>query len=270
VPLARRRDLPVSRPATGVARRWKLAGPGVALAALLLSACQTGPAFEGGRPSAVSKPNQAFLRGLQLSALPAPRPAYREIGGCAYRAVTTDAQGKYGSRTFDLAIHRARDRLLVGMANGGLNSTALIGPNGELYDFNLAGAGQPLNADTFPAYAKRRAAALKPVHGADSHVINELALYFPHYSGVRLVPGETAATIPDENGRPWARYVYRGTALHAGRPVLVLDLLRRSDAKPQQGERTIGFSLVDRERMLPLLTIVEAIQKIHLQQVRCR
>lgn len=260
----------MSRLSAGVAGRWKRAGPALALAASLLSACQTGPAFEGGRPSAVSKPNHAFLRSLQLSALPAPRPAYRAIDGCSYRAVTTDAQGKYGSRTFELALRRARDRLLVSMANGGLTSTALIGPDGKLYDFNLAGAGQPLNADTFPAYAKRRAAALKPVHGADSHVVNELALYFPHYSGVRLVPGETAATVPDENGRPWARYVYRGTALHAGRPVFVLDLLRASEAKPQQGERTIGFSLIDREHMLPALTIVEAIQKIHLQQVGCR
>lgn len=260
----------MSRLAAGVGRRRKRAGLGAALAALLLSACQTGPAFEGGRPSAVSKPNHAFLRSLQLSASPAPRPAYREIDGCSYRAVTTDAQGKYGSRTFELAVRRARDRLLVSMANGALTSTALIGPDGKLYDFNLAGAGQPLNADTFPAYAKRRAAALKPVHGADSHVVNELALYFPDYSGVRLVPGETAATIADENGRPWARYVYRGTALLAGRSVFVLDLLRRSDAKPQQGERTIGFSLIDRERMLPALTIVESIQKIHLQQVRCR
>lgn len=260
----------MSRLAASVAGRRKRAGLGAALAALLLSACQTGPAFEGGRPSAVSKPNHAFLRSLQISALPAPRPAYRAIDGCSYRAVTTDAQGKYGSRTFELAMRPARDRLLVSMANGGLTSTALIGPDGKLYDFNLAGAGQPLNADTFPAYAKRRAAALKPVHGADSHVVNELALYFPHYSGVRLVPGETAATVPDENGRPWARYVYRGTTLLAGRPVFVLDLLRASEAKPQQGERTIGFSLIDRERMLPALTIVEAIQKIHLQQVRCR
>jgi hypothetical protein len=240
------------------------------LAALLLSACQTGPAFEGGSPSAVSKSSHAFLRNLQLSAVPAPRPAYGAIDGCSYRAVTTDAQGKYGSGTFELAMRRARDRLLVSMAQGGATSTALIGSDGKLYDFNLAGAGQPLNADTFPAYAKRRAAALKPVHGADSHVVNELALYFPDYSVVRLVPGETAATIPDENGGIWARYVYRGTALLAGRPVFVLDLLRRSDAKPQQGERTIGFSLIDRERMVPVLTIVEAIQKIHLQQVRCR
>lgn len=260
----------MSRLAAAIAGSWKQAGPGLALAALLLSACQTGPAFEGGRPLAVSKPNQAFLRRLQPSALPAPRPPYRGIDGCTYRAVTTDAQGKYASRTFELAMRRARDRLLVSMANGGLTSSALVGTDGKLYDYNLAGAGQPLNADTFPAYAKRRAAALKPVHGADSHVINELALYFPHYSGVRLVPGETAATIPDENGRPWARYVYRGTAVEAGRPVFVLDLLRRSDAKPQQGERTIGFSLVDRERMLPLLMIMESIQKVHLQQVRCR
>jgi hypothetical protein len=260
----------VSAPATGVATLRKRAGVGAALAALLLSACQTGPAFQGGPPSAVSKPNQAFLRSLQLSPVPAERPSYRGIDGCTYRAVTTDSQGKYASRTFELAMRRARDRLLVSMANGGLTSTALIGADGKLYDYNLAGSGQPLNADTFPAYAKRRAAALKPVHGADSHVINDLALYFPDYSGVRLVPGATAATIPDENGRPWARYVYRGTALHAGRPVFVLDLLRRSDAKPQQGERTIGFSLVDRERMLPLLIVVESIQKIYLQQVRCR
>jgi hypothetical protein len=238
------------------------------LAALLLSACQTGPAFDGGRPSAISKPNHAFLRSLQISALAAPRPAYRAVEGCTYRAVTTDAQGKYASRTFELAMRRARDRLLVSMANGGLTSTALIGADGKLYDYNLADSGQ--NADTFPAYAKRRAAALKPVHGADSHVVNELALYFPYYSGDRLVPGDTAATIPDENGQPWARYVYRGTALHAGRPVFVLDLLRRSDAKPQQGERTIGFSLIDRERMLPALTVVEATQKIYLQQARCR
>lgn len=260
----------MSRLSTGIAGRWKPAAPALALAALLLSACQTGPAFEGGRPSAVSKSNHAFLRSLQISGLPAPRPDYRQIDGCTYRAVTTDAQGKYGSRTFELAMRRARDRLLVSMANGGSTSTALIGPDGKLHDFNLAGPGQPLNADTFPAYAKRRAAALKPVHGGDSHVVNELALYFPHYSGARLIPGETAAAVPDENGRPWARYVYRGTALLAGRPVFVLDLLRASESKPQQGERTIGFSLIDRERMLSALTIVEAIQKIHLQQVRCR
>ncbi|MDB5698982.1 MAG: hypothetical protein JWN69_1786 [Alphaproteobacteria bacterium] len=242
----------------------------VVLGALLLAACQAGPAFQGGRPSAVSKPNQAFLRRLGVSALPAPRPAYGAVDGCSYRAVGNDMQGKYGSRTFELSVRRARDRLLVSMTNGGLTSTALIGPDGKLFDFNLAGAGQPLNADTFPAYAKRRAAALKPVEGADGHVVNELALYFPHYSAAQLVPGQAAATIADENDRPWARYVYRGTAVYEGRAVFVLDLLRRSAAKPQQGERTIGFSLVDRQRMLPLLLILESTQKIHLRQVRCR
>jgi hypothetical protein len=236
----------------------------VLCAASLLAACQTTP------PAPLSQAHYAFFKALRVAKLPAPRPSYQEVQGCSYRSVTTDAEGRYRDSHLDVSLRPVRDRFLVRVAESRSTSTALIGSDGKMFDFNLAGYGQPANAETFGALARQRAAALKPVHGAESHVFNELALFFPHYPAAAMVPGEGVAVIADEGGRPWARYVYRGTATFEGREVLVLDLMRRSETKPKLGERTIGFSLVDRKQALPLFLIVESIGKIDLRQLRCR
>jgi hypothetical protein len=233
------------------------------LAAFLLAACQTTPA-------PLSPSHNAFFTGLPVAKVPAPRPSYSAVQGCTYRSVTTDAEGKYRDSLLDVTLRPVRDRFLVRVADSQATSTALIGDDGRMFDFNLAGFDQPANAETFGALATRRAAALRPVHGADSHVINQLALFFPHYPVATMRPGDGVSVISDEGGRPWARYVYRGTATFEGREVLVLDLRRRSEAKPKLGERTIGFSLIDRKQALPLFLILESIGKIDLRQLRCR
>jgi hypothetical protein len=216
----------------------------------------------------MSKANNSFLRQLTVQPLAAARPSYGDAGACTYRAVKTDAQGRHSDRQLDISIRSTRDRLLIRLADGATPSTALITSDGEMVDFNLAGPGQFANADTFATLATKRAAALKAEYGADGHVINELTLYFPHFSGA-LTPGQDVSTIKDENQQIWGRYVYRGKAEYDGRQVYVLDLLRQSEATPKQGERTIGFALIDAAKMMPMLVVLESIQKIQLRQLRC-
>jgi hypothetical protein len=233
----------------------------------LLAGCQT--TSPGGAPSALGKANRTFFKRLSVAPVAIARPSYTVVTGCSYRSAAGDA-GHRASPMLDVSIIRAKDRLLVRIVGGGTLSTALIGRDGALFDFNLSGFESPATPDTFPALARRRAAALRRVQGADSQVVNDLALILPPYSAASIRPGDTVSSIVDENGRPWARYVYRGLARYEGREVLVLDLLRRSEIRPQAGERTIGFNLVDRARMLPALLVVEGAGKRHLQQVRCR
>jgi hypothetical protein len=237
------------------------------LSAALLGACQT--TSPGAAPSALGRADRALFKRLAVTPAAIARPSYTVVAGCSYRSAAGDAD-RYGNAPVDVSVIRARDRLLVRIAGGRTLSTALIGSDGSLFDFNLSGFGSPATPDTFAALARQRAAVLRPTRGADSHVVNDFALILPHYSALSIRPGDTVSSIADENGRPWARYVYRGLARYEGREVLVLDLLRRSEASPQAGERMIGFNLVDRARMLPALLVVEGARKHRLQQVHCR
>ena len=235
----------------------------VLFAAVLLAACQT--ASPTVRPYALGKEDIIFFKRLVIAPVPAARPSYGVVAGCSYRSLgAAPGRGTQG----EISVIRAKDRLLVRIAGDRTLSTALIGSDGTLFDFNLAGFAAPATPDTYGALARQSAAALRPRYGAEAHVVNDLALILPHYAGGPMKPGDAVSVITDENGQPWARYVYRGVSRYEGREVFVLDLLRRSGAKP--AERTIGFNLVDRARAIPALLVVESARKIHLQQLRCR
>jgi hypothetical protein len=241
-----------------------------ALPVLLLAGCQTAPAITGAPMPTMSKANTAFRGRLAVAAVPVARLGYTPVEGCTYRIVLTDPAGRHGDRSQELTIRGVRDRLLVSLAGSGQTSTALIGSDGRMFDFNLAGLGAPANPETYPALAGKRAAELRAAGASDPHVLNELAVLFPHYSTAVFNPGQTAAGIEDENGRGWGRYVYRGTVSHKGGDALLFDLLRTSVVAGRQAERTVGFALVDARKMIPLLLVLDSSYKIHFEQQRCR
>jgi hypothetical protein len=214
----------------------------------------------------MGKAYTVFRSRLPVAAVPVARLSYAPIEGCGYRAVITDPGRRYDDHGQELTVRPVRDRLLVTLAGGGQTSTALIGGDGRLFDFNLGGPGPPANAETWPALAKARAAALRSAGASDPHVLNHLAVLFPHYSVAMLNPGATVASVPDESGQPWARFVYRGTTSHQGRDGLLLDLVRGAGT----GEQTVGFSLVDARAMIPQLLVLDSGYKIHFEQLRCR
>jgi hypothetical protein len=239
------------------------------LPALLLAGCQTTPPTGGAPPTTMSAANTAFRSRLAIAAVPVARLPYGPVEGCIYRAVTTDPAGRHSDRTLELSIRPVRERLLVSLAAGPQTSTALIGSDGRMYDFNLSGLGAPANPETYPALASKRAAELRGAGARDAYVLNELGVYFPRYAAAVMNPGQSVATILDENGRTWGRYVYRGTASHKGRDALLLDVVRVLGA-PSQPEQTAGFALIDARQMVPLLLVLDSGGKIHLEQQRCR
>jgi hypothetical protein len=201
-----------------------------------------------------------------VATVPVARQPNGPIEGCSYRTVITDPAGRHADRSQELTLRPVRDRLLLSLAGGGRTSTALIGSDGRMFDFNLGGPGAAMNAETWPALARQRADELRAAKSRDPHVINELAVLFPHYGAAVLNPGATVATVQHESGQPWARFVYRGTTSHDGREMLLLDLVRDAG---RAGQQTVGFSLVDARRMIPRLLVLDSSYKIHFEQQRC-
>lgn len=235
-----------------------------AAAGLGLAGCETLPSLPDGRTTTLDPPSAALRAGLAVSTESlSSLPAYAPVEGCAY--IQMDADPATPERAV-WNVRPARDRLLVSMeAADGTVSTALIGPDGELFDFNLqdAGTGQRWSRETYGAMARERA---RQVGG---HVLNDVERLLPHFETSAARYGSVVARVHDERGAVWGQYIYAGTANYQGRRVVILDLMRVLETQPRAGQVVVGFNLVDAGTGLPLLSILQLGYRYRLEQSGC-
>jgi hypothetical protein len=244
---------------------------GAMLLGLVLGGCALIPKTEAPPPSAMNAVYTDFRRDLDVDAQAVARPPYQAVPSCTYRAFGTEL-GAGGDRPIELSVLTVRERLLVSIAAGSDKSTALIDGDGQMFDFSLADQGSIANPETWTSIARQRAESFRRAGRGDAHVFNSLSLIVPHYLPARFEPGATVAVLADEDGKIWARHVYRGVTPYAGRQALLFDLLGAATA-PEAGakaDRLVGFALVDSATMLPLALVLDTGQKLRFEQLGCR
>jgi hypothetical protein len=216
-------------------------------------------------PSEMSPAYTQFRLDLAVEAKSIARPLYRPVAGCTYRALATDLGGRDSDRPVELTVRPVRERLLVSIVAGSSTSTALIGGDGRMFDFSLAGQGGVVNPETWTSIARQRAESYRRAGRKGAHVFNDISLIVPLYLPARFDPGAVVAILADEEGGIWARHVYRGITAFAGRQALLFDLLG-----PGGVDHLVGFALVDPATMLPLALILDTGQKLRFEQLACR
>lgn len=242
----------------------------VTFLALALCGCTMLPKSGSLPPSVMSSAYTEFRESLDVKKRSMARPLYRPVPDCTYRVLATDPGGRDSDRPAEVSVRPVRERLLVSIAAGSETSTALIGEDGNMFDFSLAGQGAVVNPETWTSTAKERAESFRRAGREDAHVVNELSLIVPHYLSDRFNPGATAAILADEEGGVWVRHVYRGTTTFRGRQALLFDLLGSGPTAPGTAEHLVGFALVDPANMLPMALILDASQKLRFDQLGCR
>lgn len=193
---------------------------------------------------------------LRAESIPS-MPRYRPVSSCQYSARMSDGITTQ-TDSLALTIRRVRDRLLVTSVVGAEQSTALISQTGRRYDFNAADNGGP----------RLTPEELSRVKNPNGPAMNNIDLFIPSYISGPISPGQVVSQMSDSSGTVQAAFVYRGLATFHDREVILLDLVRSSGGNDVG--RTIGFSIVDRERALPLLFAAGGNPSMRSEQTDCR
>jgi hypothetical protein len=203
--------------------------------------------------SSPPRPPSLALRAEGIPAL----PRYRAVSLCRYNGRMSDGMHTQ-SDSQTITVRRVRDRLLVTSVIGSEQSTALISQLGQRFDFNAADAAGPrLTPDEFGK-----------VQGESGPGMNNMDLYIPPYISGPAQPGQIVSVLRDGTGTVQAAFVYRGLATFQNREAILLDLVRSSSGADIG--RTIGYSIVDRARALPLLFEAAGNPSIRVEQIECR
>ena len=211
----------------------------------------------------------------KLSVTPVPLPqqiTYSPFDTCVYRGLAVDLDGQPMEFEREVALRQVEDRLLIAYVDRGATSTALIDRRGKLIDFNTVQLdGFRSNAETFPPYAAAKSVALRRQPHVFAHAINELKLAYPHFDTGQRHVDSVVAVVTDEDDRPWAHFVYRGLTTHNGVTAAVLDLTK-PDRMDVRGPRlTIGFSVVDITRGIPLIYVFDSgsVARLRVELAHC-
>lgn len=207
--------------------------------------------------------------GLVITPTPLPRRAAYTPFRCSYLASVRRIDEQATQSAPLIRLSRARDRMLVTITEGANVSTALIGQDGRLFDFNLTGflGGQRVDTQSYYQRARGEVARAQAVTEGTVHVMNEFSIVFPHYTNAAPGPGDVTTNIVNEEGNLWGRYVYRGTAQYGTARVAVLDLV--TDSQPNGTPVVIGYNLIDLANMAPVLTVLDIGSKLHFERTGC-
>jgi hypothetical protein len=245
-----------------------------------LAACQSTPTpkavkltvIPGGTLSAMDASNTNLRAQLPASPIPLVRdPVYAPMGACTYWQVYT-APGTAPAQTFlNMVSKRVRDRLLITMREDGEDSTVLIGRNGRIYDFNLRdiASRSRFTSETYRSMANAQKDSLRSAHGPTLEIINQVSAVFPEYFPGRRNVGDVVALVTTTDGKPWGSYYLRGVGTYKGRGVAILDLVRTLESHPELGPVTVGFSVTELSTMMPVLFVLDAGWKVHLERSSC-
>jgi hypothetical protein len=212
----------------------------------------------------------------QIAVNPIPLPnvlAYRPVTSCLYDETRTPFEKPTVRTRGELSVKRVRDRYLVTSREGGRTSTALIGPRGKLYDFNLVDSDNTrATTETYGAEVDRKLAEINASGDprvTNAHVVNDFAVSIPDFAPNPRYPGDTAAVVVDESNNEWAVYKYRGLTQIGGITAAVLDLTRVFPDNPGYGPTLVGFDVVDLKTMLPVIVVLDAGIKVRAERISC-
>jgi hypothetical protein len=234
----------------------------------LVVACQGIVTFPDGHPSAMNAENNRLRTQLLITAGPLPTSAiYRPIN-CAYRLTRTPYKKPTTHSRIDVSIRPVAGRLLVASTVDGKVSTALIGTNGKLYDFNSVdlASNERDTPETFRQSAER---TISQSDKQSAHVINEFSALMPEYIRAPRNVGDTVAVVFSEDNAVWASYQYRGITSYNGEVGEVLDLTRVMANNSQYGAAIVGFDIVDVKTTMPMLSVIDAGTKVRLERITC-
>jgi len=246
-----------------------------ALAALLAAGCQSPIAIlPDGQPSAMDGQNNQLRTQLTLSAVPIGASVYVPVKGCTFTETRQPIGEPAQVIAVKVSIKKVRDRLLIVSNENGDSSTALIGRNGKIYDFNTADPSDHhrVTTESYSSDVDAKLAKLREHNitaAANPHVINEFSVLVPEYFAKSANPGDTVAVVYAEDGSIWANYVYRGMTHFHGADAQVMDLIRLMPNAASYGPIMIGFDVVDVRTRMPLLIVIDAGMKVRLEQVAC-
>ena len=243
-------------------RRWR-AGL-LAMSFALLSACASLATMPDGRTTSLDEATVAerFARPISTSGV-AAMPEYQAGVVCSYTLRThLDAGGVPWTWT----TRPVRDRILVQKEGPYPEpSTLLIGPDGELFDFNVVNdlTGERETAENYQARANAQIAA-----NPGARMINTLELELPHLQVSAAQYGDVVSRVFDSGDEVWAQFIYAGSTTYRGRPALVLDLVRMM---PTMGNRpvVVGYTVMDAATALPLVSTIRLGSRYHLEQRGC-
>lgn len=240
----------------------------------LLAGCVSIVKLPDGQTSAMGAESNSLRAQLIINPTPLPTAlAYKPVVSCLYRETRTP----FGKPTVitqgQLSVRRVRDRYLVTSREEGRTSTALIGPHGKLYDFNLVDSNnERATTQTYNAEVDRKLAELNATGDPrvnNAHVVNDFAVLIPDFAPNPRYPGDTAAVVLDEGNNDWAVYRYRGLTQVAGTTAAVLDLTRTFPDNPEIGPSLVGFDVIDLRTMLPVLVVLDAGIQVKLESLSC-
>lgn len=243
--------------------RW-LRGSTLALCCGLLSACASIANMPDGRATSLDEAavSQRFARPISTAGT-AAMPEYRSGLVCSYSLRT---QVDAGAVPWTWTTRSVRDRILVQMDGPYPEpSTVLIGADGELFDFNVTDVltGGRSTSENYQAQSEAKIAAMP-----GARMVNTVSLSLPHFQVSSARYGDVVSRIDDSSGAFWAQFIYAGSTTFRGRQVVVLDLVR---LMPTMGNRPIvvGYTVIDAENALPLVTTLQLGSRYQLEQRGC-
>lgn len=231
------------------------------LSALALSGCQSTSAQKEGPRTTLQASDSRIRSQLTIRPELLVGAFYRQAPTCTYTHVRTVAGSPPVTGQAAVAVKPVRDRLLITLTDGSKSSTALIGADGTMHDFNLVDdEGRRWTSETYAAQARRAAPNGEPV-------INQFTAMFPRYVKGPWTPGTGVGDVRTQDGILWAEYIYRGRTSFRGREAAVIDMVTVTAKKSSR--HLVGFNIIDAVSLMPLLYVFQAQNKIRVEQTSC-
>jgi hypothetical protein len=242
------------------------------IASILVQGCTGVTTLSDGRNTTLDTSDAKIRSDIQVTRVPlTDRLAYIPVKSCTYKQEEIVTDGRKTDSETHLEIKPVRDRLLITEYENGKPSTALIGRNGHIYNFNLydSDLGTRSDKSTFGEQAAARVEKAREKGGLSAHELNPLTMVFPEFLQERPSPGDIVANVEDEDGAIWGRYQYAGITNVSNRRAAVFDLRRVLETQPDKGNVVVGYDVVDVSNGLPLKFVLHVGARMQFEQVQC-
>ena len=185
---------------------------------------------------------------------------YRPVRICKYSVLMSDRSGATQSSIQALTVQAYRDRFLITSDSTEGKSTALVSRTGYRYSFNILGEnGSNMSSKTFGELAP----------SDDRPIMNNMDYEIPEYLPGPKNVGDVIAWLRDSQGNVQEAFIYRGLTYYSNRDSIVMMLVRTQGLSKPTLDDVEGFSIVDKDRALPLLLSLRGSPSIRAQMTEC-
>lgn len=233
-----------------------------------MATAQSVSTLPDGQKSTMGSQGNRLRASFALMPLPMPPMRYHPVQSCTF-VETLYLLGLFPvSMNAEWSVKPAgKNRFMVVAVEGKDTSTALIGPDGTLYDYNDNSGGDSYT----PENAREKDAKIKDKFKDKNapHVLNVSSVRTPHFIGGKHSVGDTVALMLGEEGYLWGRAVYRGATEWHGEKAILLDLIRTQE-NSDLGDVVVGFMVFDPQTMLPDYAEFHAGTNARLEKTSCQ